>query len=107
MQLVRTNNTLEHREQTAQREQTQQVELRGGFLKRIESYYPCRLSVYKNPLVLTVGSFQDFYIFFAPNNASSDTLNHYKNGNLPTENSSLYVSCCFITLLNILFFDSI
>ena len=73
MQLVRINNTPEHREQTAQREQTQQVELRGGFLKQVESYYPYRNSVYKNPPALKVGSsdFYNFFIFFAPNNAAA------------------------------------
>ena len=105
MQLVRINNTPEHREQTAQREQTQQVELRGGFLKKVESYYPYRNSAYKNPPALKVGSsdFYNFFILFAPNNASSETWNYDNDGYLPTENSSLYVNCCFSTLLNTLF----
>ena len=114
MQLVRINKSHKHREQTAQREQTQQVELRGGFWKEQISHEPYYFRVYKNPPPLTpvTGGWNNgmgyFFIFFAPNNVSSETWDYDNdNRNLPTENSTLYVNCCFITLLNILFFDSI
>ena len=99
MQLVRINKSHKHREQTAQREQTQQVELRGGFWKEQISYKPYYFRIYKNPPALTVGGMGYFNFFFAPNNASSETWDYDSdNGNLPTENSSLYVNCCFSTL---------
>ena len=94
MELIRINNSLKHREQTGEREQTQQVELRGGFMNRIESTSPFRFTVLKNPPVMTIGSgyYGHFYIFFAPNNASSESWFYDEDGNLPTENSSLYVN---------------
>ena len=103
MQLVRINNSHKHREQTAQREQTQQVELRAGFMKNTISYSPIfSFTVFKNPPALKVGWYYQFYIFFAPNNASSETWFYDGDGNMPTENSTLYVNFYLSILFNTL-----
>jgi len=85
-------------DQTAQREQTQQVELRAGFMKNTISYSPIfSFTVFKNPPALKVGWYYQFYIFFAPNNASSETWFYDGDGNMPTENSTLYLGACEIS----------